>query len=444
MNTEVNRRLVIIVRADPVICGHSGEARNLAEVALTRGFDDVRIVTWPLERLEETGLPLKPLDTVLPYSPGITVERPGPVGGYKIPDGRYLAGMTGRLVELFTDGVPTVAMSLYLHPHTTAVADALRIARSTGLPVNVTTIAEAVGSDVTDVVRSAVDHGELGAAAAVLSTYLSQDHCVAVSEYTKRVIVESAAELDALYGTVFAAQCEARVQISYPAIDTAAYLDLDTAETERVLEARGLRRGEYVLYLSRLQKAKGVDDLIRGFAAAEGCEGQTLVIAGRGPDLPYFQRVAKRTAASDRIVFLQDVGDEEKPHLMAACTAYALPSRPAPEFTETFGIALVEKMLAGGGPVITCDTGGILEAVGDTAVVVPSGDPSALTVALNVCAAGMDDADREWWEHRAREHAMQFDRVNVFDRLFARLDPAPAAETAAVPTLIASPRRVRI
>jgi hypothetical protein len=42
------RRLVIVVRADPVICGHSGEARNLAEAALLRGFDDVRIVTWPL------------------------------------------------------------------------------------------------------------------------------------------------------------------------------------------------------------------------------------------------------------------------------------------------------------------------------------------------------------------------------------------------------------
>ena len=46
------KRLVIVVRADPVICGHSGEARCLAEVALTRGFDDVRIVTWPLDRLD--------------------------------------------------------------------------------------------------------------------------------------------------------------------------------------------------------------------------------------------------------------------------------------------------------------------------------------------------------------------------------------------------------
>ena len=124
--TDPTRRLVIVVRADPVICGHSGEARNLAEAALTRGFDDVRIVTWPIPALQAAGLPLKPLETVLPYSPGITVERPEPVGDYKVPDARFVAGMTGRLVELFTDGVPTVAMSLYLSPHAGVVADAVR------------------------------------------------------------------------------------------------------------------------------------------------------------------------------------------------------------------------------------------------------------------------------------------------------------------------------
>lgn len=440
MNTQIDRRLVIVVRADPVICGHSGEARNLAEVALTRGFDEVRIVTWPLDRLEESGLPLKPMDTVMPYSPGIHVERPEPVGGYKIPDGRYLAGMVGRLVELFTDGVPTVAMSLYLHPHTTAVDQALRIARATGKPVNVTTIAEAVGSDITDVVREAAEEGNFGAAASVLATYLGQDHCVAVSEYTKQVIVENAGLVDAAIGTAFAQQCEERVGVSYPAIDTSQYLDLDPDATRRVLAGRGLTEGGYVLYLSRLQKAKGVEDLIRGFAGSEACRHQTLVIAGRGPDLPYFREVAAHTTARERIQFLEDVGDEEKPHLMAACSTYVLPSRPAPEFTETFGIALVEKALAGGGPVITCDTGGILEAVGDTAVVVPVCDPSAITVALNVCVDGLDEADREWWETRAREYAMQFDREAVFDRLFARVEAPPEVEQA----LIASPHRIQI
>src|SRR5205085_11189916 len=85
-----SRRLVIVVRADPVICGHSGEARNLAEVALTRGFDDVRLLTWPIATLQAAGLPLKPLERLLPYSPGITVERPEAVGHYRVPDGRHL------------------------------------------------------------------------------------------------------------------------------------------------------------------------------------------------------------------------------------------------------------------------------------------------------------------------------------------------------------------
>ena len=118
------RRLVIVVRADPVICGHSGEARNLAEVALTRGFDDVRLLTWPIATLQATGLPLKPLDRLQPYSPGITVERPEPVGDYRVPDGRHLAGLTGRLVELLAEPVQTTCVAMYLVPHANVVIDA--------------------------------------------------------------------------------------------------------------------------------------------------------------------------------------------------------------------------------------------------------------------------------------------------------------------------------
>lgn len=415
--TTPARRLVIVVRADPVICGHSGEARNLAEVALTRGFTDVRIVTWPLDRLEETGLPLKPLDTVMPYSPGITVERPDPVGGYKIPDGRYLAGLTGRLIELFTDGVPTVCLSLYLSPHTIAVADAVSAARATGLPVNVTTVAEAVGSDVTDVVRACVEEDRFGAAAHVLASYLSQDHCVAVSRYTKDVIVEAASAIDARHGTTFAEQCSARVQVSYPAIDTQAYTELDRADTQAVLNARGLRAGGYVLFLSRLGTAKGVDDLIDGFAASMSQHSQELIIAGRGPDAEALRAHAASSSAADRIRFFDDVGDEEKPHLMAACSAYVLPSKPRPEFTETFGIALVEEMLAGGGPVVTCATGGIPEAVGSTAFIVPTDAPHAIAGALDQAILGMSASQLDLHRIRAREYAMMCDRERVFDAL---------------------------
>ena len=421
------RRLVIVVRADPVICGHSGEARNLAEVALQRGFTDVRIVSWPLDLLEVSGLPLKPLDGMLPYSKGIEVERPEPVGDYKVPDGRYLAGMTGHLVELFTDGVPTVCMSLYLSPHTLAVADALRVARSTGLPVPVLTIAEAVGSDVTNVVRSCAGDGRFGAAAQVLSAYLDSDLPVAVSGYTKELIISSAEGIDARHGTAFAERCRQRVAISYPAINTADYLHISAERTADVLNRRGLMRDGYVLYLSRLARAKGVDDLITGFTASPACKELTLVIAGNGPEARQLRQQAAATPTPDRIIFLDDVDDDEKPHLMAGCAAFVLPSKPRPEFVETFGIALVEKMLAGGGPVITTNTGGIGEAVGDTAMIVPVGSPAAIADALDL-AVTMPSEQQATMAERAREHARQFDRACVFDRLLERLTEATERE----------------
>lgn len=425
MNAIPRRRLVIVVRADPVICGHSGEARNLAEAALEHGFEDVRIVTWPIERLLESGLPLKPLDSVLPYSPGITVERPDPVGNYKVIDGRYQAGVTGRLVELFTDGVPTVCMSLYLSPHTLAVTDALAAARATGLPVDVITIAEAVGSDITNVVRTSVDQGRFGAAAHVLTSYLASDRCVAVSEYTRDVIIRAAAEIDAIHGTRFADRCERSISISYPAIDSRLFTGIEPADTDAALAARGLARDGYVLFLSRLSKAKGVEELIDGFALSEEARDYGLVVAGNGPEAADLEAYAAASAASDRVVFLHDVDDAEKPHLMAGSAAFVLPSKPLPEFTETFGIALVEKMLAGGGPVITTDTGGIGEAVGDCALIIDVEDPAGIAAALDR-ALRMSPEERLDWETRARAHSLQFDRANVFERLFSGLVPTGA------------------
>ena len=423
------RRLVIVVRADPVICGHSGEARNLAEVALTRGFDDVRIVTWTIPTLMAAGLPLKPLESVLPYSPGITVERPEPVGDYRVPDGRDLSGIVGRLVELFTEGVPTVAMSLYLTPHASAIATAAQIARSTGMCAPLTTIAEAVGSDITNVVRTAVDQGRFGAAAQVLTTYLGNDVCVAVSAYTKELIVDAALEVDERWGTDFAPECIERVAVSYPAIDSRAYTHLAAAETDARLAARGLERDGYVMFLSRLTKAKGVDDLVNGYAMSAVCRRTKLVICGTGPEAQNLRALAASTPCADRIVFFDDVDDAEKSHLMAGSAAYVLPSKPRPEFVETFGIALVEKMLAGGGPIITCATGGIGEAVGPHARIVPTSRPHAIANALNEIVLGLSPGERTRWGAAARAYAMQFDRAHVFDRLFARLD-RPVDETA--------------
>jgi glycogen(starch) synthase len=409
------RRLVIAVRADPVICGHSGEARNLAEVALTRGFDDVRLLTWPIPTLQAAGLPLKPLDRLLPYSPGITVERPESVGDYRVPDGRHIAGLTGRLVELLSEPVPTVCLSMYLVPHTQVINDAVTSARAAGFNPDVHTIAKAVGSDVTNVIRNCLREGRFGAATVLLTTFLASDEVVAVSEYTRDEIIASAEEVDAHCGTTFAAQCRARVTVSYPPIDAALFLDPDLGAVDAALAKRGLERGKYILFLSRVARAKGIYDLVIAYGQMRARDDVKLVVAGTGPALEHVQAMAKE---DDRIVFLTDVDDDEKPLLMAGCAAYALPTKPEPDFVETFGIALAEKALSGGGPIVTTLTGGTGEAVGDAAILVEAGDIGALAEALDRVVLEMPAAEKQQLEARARAHARQFDRGAVFDDLF--------------------------
>jgi glycogen(starch) synthase len=410
-----SRRLVIVVRADPVICGHAGEARNMAEVALTRGYDDVRLLTWPIAALQAAGLPLKPLDRLLPYSPGITVERPEPVGDYRVPDGRHLAGLTGRLVELLMEPVPTTCLSMYLVPHAAVVVDAIAAARAAGFDPDVHTVAKAVGSDVTNVIRSCLRDGRFGAAVALFTTYLAHDRVVAVSAYTRDEIVAAAERVDAHCGTRFAEQCRRRVTVAYPPIDVSAYLDLDAARVERALARRGLQRDGYVLFLSRVARAKGVDDLIAAYGRMRARTRVKLVVAGTGPAL---EQARAQAAGDERIIFLTDVDDAEKPLLMRGCAAYALPTRPEPDFVETFGIALTEKMLAGGGPVVTTLTGGTGEAVGDAAVIVEPGDPAGLAAALDRVLLDLPADERKRLELRGRAHAMSFERAAVFDALF--------------------------
>ena len=195
-----------------------------------------------------------------------------------------------------------------------------------------------------------------------------------------------------------------------------------------LLRCRGRDRREPCSSASGHRKGvlglKGVDDLIEGFGRSAASERVSLVIAGNGPEAPRLRELADRSPVAGRILFLNDVDDDERSHLMAGSAAFVLPSKPIPEFVETFGIALVESMLAGGGPVITTTTGGIGEAVGDCALFIGVEDPDGIAAALDHAVLVMTDAERADLADRALRHALQFDRTAVYERLIARI-PAP-------------------
>ncbi|MEM1157698.1 MAG: glycosyltransferase [Verrucomicrobiota bacterium] len=411
------KNLIIIVRADPIICGHSTEARNLAEAAKDAGYENVHIVSYPIDILENSGLPLKPLDSIQPYTRGIQVDRPNEVGGYKVLDGRLSYAISGHIVDLLHRfSGRTALMDLYLVPHGQMAMNAVQSFAQTDIFRDVLTIGEAVGSDITNVVKNAVHENCFGAAQLVLSNYLDHDIPVAVSQYTKDLILEAGRDVDSALGTNFEQRLTEKVGISFPAINTIDYTSLDdrAGEVEEVLNTRNLTRDGYVLFLSRLARAKGVDDLIHAYRGSELYQQQKLVICGNGPANEDLQQLA---GDDPWIVIYNDVSDREKGALMHGCFAYTLPSKPCVEFVETFGIAIAEKMLAGGlGPVITTRTGGIPEATGGQCLEHEAGDIDGLKYQLNV-AASMSLEDRADLSRRAREYAMQFDKQQVLEKL---------------------------
>ena len=192
-----------------------------------------------------------------------------------------------------------------------------------------------------------------------------------------------------------------------------------------VLATRGLEFDGYIMFLSRLARAKGVDDLVHAYRASDAYGEKKLVVCGNGPES---ERLHELTDADPNIMLLHDVGDEEKSWLMHGCSAYCLPSTARPEFTETFGIAIAEKMLAGGpGPVVTTRTGGIPEATGDQCIYHEAGNVSDLTRALDE-AYNMTDDERHQLSKDAREFAMRFDRAAVFGNLIRMLGVQTAAK----------------
>jgi glycosyltransferase involved in cell wall biosynthesis len=433
------RRLVIVVRADPVICGHATEARNLAEAAASQGTE-VHIVTWPMEALQKGGLPLKPVEDA--YGPRIHVHRPPALGDEKILDGRYLLAMSARIVDILqaedkypmhraTPGAEEVDVvnCFYLLPHMQVVLPSVTALSDPDMRLRrrVVSIAKAVGSDITSQVARCLEEDELGGAVLIFDAFLAHDVLHAVSGYTKTIILESARHVDKRRGTQYEQRLKVALKISYPPIDTKLYLDMarqnptgqKACAPTPALEAcarYNVDFGTFVLFLSRVTKAKGVHDLILAYGKSSLPDaGWPLLICGTGADFESSRALADAQGRGELIRFTGSIPDEDKGALLHACGAYCLPSKPTPNFIETFGIALAEKMLAGGpGVTITTTTGGIPEATDGHCIEVEVGDIESIKEGLEVAKAMPEDA-RSKLTIAARLHAEKFDRTAIWN-----------------------------
>jgi glycosyltransferase involved in cell wall biosynthesis len=139
-----------------------------------------------------------------------------------------------------------------------------------------------------------------------------------------------------------------------------------------------------VTYVGRLIDGKGVADLLRAFAAADGAQAM-LCLVGDGPRRDELESLAKRLGIEERVVFLGYAPEERVRALLQASDVVVNPS-----YTEGLPSAVLEGALMSK-PVLATDVGGTSEIVtdGDGGFLVPARDVDAMRVRLQLL---LDDA----------------------------------------------------
>lgn len=160
-----------------------------------------------------------------------------------------------------------------------------------------------------------------------------------------------------------------------------------------------------VLFLSRLDPKKNLEGLLRAFRMVrESHSSAILIIAGDGPAeyVRFIKSLADAEGIGEAIIWTGHVEGPQKWSAFAAADVFVLPS-----FSENFGIAAVEAMIARRACVIGCGVAIAQEIVGAGAGLATEPDPPSIANALKkllreetlrheMGARGRDLAEREY------------------------------------------------
>ncbi len=122
-------------------------------------------------------------------------------------------------------------------------------------------------------------------------------------------------------------------------------------------KARWVRRakyGPYLLYFGRMHPDKGPHDAIEIARRT----GRRLLMAGLIQDAPYWDTRVAPHVDGDRVIYLGNVGPEERKLVLAEADALLHPIY----FEEPFGLSVAESMISGT-PVIAYRRGSMPELI---------------------------------------------------------------------------------
>lgn len=173
-------------------------------------------------------------------------------------------------------------------------------------------------------------------------------------------------------------------------------------------------RDNAIVFLGRLVSDKGVDLLLRAFAALQRPSWR-LTIIGEGPERPALEHLAHGLGLGQAVQFRGALQGEALVRVLNQHQLMVIPSR----WREPFGVVALEG-LACGCVVLASDGGGLTDAVGSAGLFFQRGNQEDLTRQLRLI---IDDGPRrETLRRQAPTHLAGFREDQVSSRYLELLE----------------------
>ncbi len=195
------------------------------------------------------------------------------------------------------------------------------------------------------------------------------DHIVALTNKTKDALLAEGAD-------------PKKISIIPHFVDTKRFVPVPIRKTVRT-----------ILFCGRLEEYKGIFDFIE--MASRLPNNLRFVMVGTG---------SQRDKLIHSQVELKSVSYDDMPKMYQEADIFVAPSKPTKTWEEQYCTVLLEAQ-ATGLPIVTTNTGGIPENVGDAGIVVPPGDVDAIIKAVR---RFIDEPTlRVTYSKKARERAVR-------------------------------------
>ena len=222
-------------------------------------------------------------------------------------------------------------------------------------------------------------------------TLKEADHIIAISECTKRDIME--------YGHIN----DDRISVIYQSFSPRFTISPDTKQQEQIRMNYGLPR-RFILNVGTIERRKNI--LLVAKALKDLPDDLSLVIIGR--QTSYTNEVldyVNTHGLNQRVYFLHGVPDDHLPSLYAQAEAFVYPS-----VYEGFGIPIIEA-ISSGLPVVACSGSCLEEAGGPDSIYVAPDDVAGMVSAISQVLKGA--SGREERIERSREYIRRFEGNDV-------------------------------